>query len=260
MPDIQPAIRAGFLACYALASLLSISPANAGDILKSQKKVYSFASEEIIARDYFNDKKNGFFVDIGSCYPTVINNTYYFEKNLGWRGIAVDAQDYSKEYARYRPKTKFFNYAVSDRSGERIPFYFLELDKDKKTSWSTMLADQAARVMREAKISKRPASKKKVWVPTITLNDLLESEGVTHIDYFSIDIELAEPMALSGFDIKKYRPDFVCIEAQRETRAFITKYFSDNGYVKIEEYSRMDRGLNWYFKPKDTVINEQGSL
>ena len=45
-------------------------------------------------------------------------------------------------------------------------------------------------------------------VPTATLNQLLETANIQRID-LSMDIELAEPKALAGFDIERYRPRLV---------------------------------------------------
>ena len=55
-------------------------------------------------------------------------------------------------------------------------------------------------------------------VSTITLNDLLDGQGVTSIDFLSMDIELSEPQALAGFDIDRFRPALVGIEAHLEVR------------------------------------------
>lgn len=77
---------------------------------------------------------------------------------------------------------------------------------------------------------------------------LEEQLGSSRFDFLSIDIELAEPAALAGFDIKKYRPSLVCIEAHKEVRDKVLQYFSENGYRLIEKYKGLDP-LNFYFTP-----------
>ena len=84
--------------------------------------------------------------------------------------------------------------------------------------------------------------------PTITLNDLLESERITHIDFLSIDVELHEPEVLAGFSLEKYRPAFVCIEAHSEVRQRILDYFTRRQYVIAGKYLRADV-QNLYFQP-----------
>jgi hypothetical protein len=87
-----------------------------------------------------------------------------------------------------------------------------------------------------------------VRVPTITLDDLLDRNGVTKIDFVSMDIEQGEPAALAGFDIERFAPDLVCIEALPEVQAPILEYFAGHGYRRIERYLEYD-GRNWYYTP-----------
>jgi hypothetical protein len=85
-------------------------------------------------------------------------------------------------------------------------------------------------------------------VPTATLGRVLEEAGVTKVDYLSMDIELAEPKALAGFDIAKYRPELVCIEVHPEVRQQIFDYFTRHSYVVVGKYLRIDP-TNVYFQP-----------
>ena len=65
----------------------------------------------------------------------------------------------------------------------------------------------------------------------------------------NMDIEGGEPDALRGFDIKKYRPKLVCIEAEPNIRKSLLEYFDANDYERINEYLKHDSG-NWYFRPR----------
>ena len=98
----------------------------AGDILRTQKKLYSQNDEELIIRDFFGDRKGGFFVDVGCADYRYNSTTYYLEKHLNWSGIAVDALDeYRQGYFNNRPNTKFFNFIATNHLGDIEPFYRL---------------------------------------------------------------------------------------------------------------------------------------
>ena len=84
-------------------------------------------------------------------------------------------------------------------------------------------------------------------VPTITLNDLLDGQGVTSIDFLSMDIELSEPQALAGFDIHRFRPALVGIEVHLEVRQQILNYFAEHDYVIVGAYLWADTE-NLYFR------------
>ncbi|MEI8344938.1 MAG: FkbM family methyltransferase, partial [Candidatus Omnitrophota bacterium] len=181
----------------------------AADILSTQKKLYSQHDEELIIRDFFNDEKGGFFVDIGAGDYKELSNTYYLEKNLGWKGVAVDAQErYEADYKKFRPSTRYFNYIVTDGGGSDQDFFNVEQFPATSTTNPNWL-----RVV-PLMVNMKPDEKLRVRitkVPVVTLNKLLELNGITKIDLLSLDIELGEPAALAGFDIDKYRPRLVCV-------------------------------------------------
>ena len=52
----------------------------------------------------------------------------------------------------------------------------------------------------------------------------------------SIDIELWEPKALAGFDIDRFKPKLVCIEAHQQVRQQILDYFAHHRYVVVGKY------------------------
>jgi FkbM family methyltransferase len=200
------------------------------------KKLYSQSDEELIIRDFFDDRKGGFFVDVGSAHWEELSNTFFLEKYLGWGGIAIDAQaGFAEGYQKFRPKTKFFSYAVSDKSGETLKLHLLWGMSSVDPNWHKQFTNGEDRGL------------KAVDVPTITLNDLLEQNHVAKIDFLSMDIEGAEPAALAGFDIEKYKPALVCIEAAAINREVLAAYFDKHGYERIDE--RRD-ATNWYLKPK----------
>ena len=216
----------------------------ANDILESGKKLYSENNEELIIRDFFNDRQGGVFVDIGCADYKDSSTTYYLEKHLGWSGIAVDALvDWAKGYMENRPKTKFYNFIVTDHSGKTESFYrsgdnmFLSSKYKSFIDWA---AKEKGHIQANYSI---------VYVPTITLTELLDKSGITKIDFLSIDIEGGEPKALAGFDIERFKPKLICIEAHSHGNKIMV-YFSQHGYERIEKYLKYD-SRNWYFKPKE---------
>lgn len=208
------------------------------DIIGTETKLYSQNNEELIIRDFFQDRRDGFFLDVGCAFPIRLSTTYYLEKHLGWSGIAVDAlPDYKPEWDRLRPDSKFLSLLVSDHSNTIESFYKAE----GATGLSSTKKDRVF-------MGKR-LKQQEIKVQTVTLNDLLDANGVTRIDFLSMDIEEAEPAALRGFDIQRFRPELVCIEASPSIREELLTYFASNGYERIERYLPHD-AVNWYFAPK----------
>jgi FkbM family methyltransferase len=206
-------------------------------VKKYGAKHFSQNDEELIIRDFFQDRKAGLFVDIGANHYRTNSTTYYLEKYLGWSGLAVDAIcSFRKEYELYRPRTRFFCFFVSDRSDAEVDFY-VNIQNKRVSTGDGELAEKQG-----------PFEKEKI--ATVTLNDLLRRTGVERFDLLSMDIELAEPSALAGFDIQRYRPALVCIEAHEEVRRKVLDYFAGHRYRRIETYVGLDP-LNYYFTPED---------
>ncbi len=232
----------GFAALVAACAGVFFSlPAAAGapaDLLEKGQKLYSQHDEELIIRHFFDDRRDGFFVDVGSFHWWVMSTTYYLEEKLGWSGIAIDAlPGLAKEYAENRPRTQFFHYIVTDHSGTVETLF-------AAGSLSSVVEDHIELFPDNAEFASGP-----VQVKTITLNELLDQRGVEKIDFLSMDIEQAEPAALAGFDIERFRPELVCIEASESVREAIAAYFDAHGYERIDAYLSYDPA-NWYYRPR----------
>lgn len=197
--------------------------------------VYSSHEEELFVRDFFSDKQQGVFVDIGASHYKDRSNTYYLEHKLGWSGLAVDPlPEFAADYRRHRPRTKYITMFVSDKSDERATLY---VGQQSLFSSSTRgHTDDYTDV------------NKTITAPTITLDALLAAEGIKTIDFLSIDVELHEPEVLAGFDIEHVRPRLVCVEALPPVRQQVLDYFAAHGYVVVAKYLRADP-LNLWFMP-----------
>lgn len=194
---------------------------------------FSQFAEEWIIRDFFEDKRDGVFVDVGANDYQRNSTTYYLEAALGWQGLAIDAQrEMAEGYRKNRPRTQFFSFFVSDRT-DAVAELFIPANRGLDATGAREAVDDGTKLeVRE--------------VPTIRLDDLLTRTGVDRIDFLSMDIELAEPQALAGFDIDKFKPELVCIEAHPTVRQAILDYFQRHEYVLIGKYLRVD-AENLYF-------------
>jgi FkbM family methyltransferase len=191
--------------------------------------------EEWIIRDFFQDKRNGVFVDVGANDYKYLSNTYYLETVLGWSGLAIEPQvSFEDAYRKNRPRSRFLPFFVSDASNEEATMYYT---KDNLLVTSS-----------DKSFVERYGKATELKTPTITMDDLLTREHIDTFDFLNMDIELAEPKALKGFDIERFRPALVCIEAHSEVRQQILDYFAAHHYVIVGKYLRVD-AANLYFAP-----------
>lgn len=192
-------------------------------------------AEEWIVRDFFGGEHGGVFVDIGANHHQRFSNTFYLETELGWSGVAIEPQTkFAEGYTRYRPRTTFVPLFVSDVSNREATLYVSEND----------LVSSSSRTFTESFGSAVTPTR----VTTTTLDDILSRLRVPRIDFLSIDIELAEPQALAGLSLNRFRPRLVCIEAHLPVRQQILDYFARHGYVLLGKYWRAD-AANFWFAP-----------
>ena len=194
--------------------------------------------EEWVLRDFFQGKRDGVFVDVGANDFRRYSNTYYLETQLGWSGIAVEPQrEFEEGCTKYRPRTRFRAFFAGDKSNEQAKLY-IQRGNSLVTSSEKSFTQRYGRDVTE------------LTAPTLTLNDLLDTEHIPHIDFLSVDVELHEPQVLAGFDVERFSPALVCIEAHPEVRQQILDYFTRRQYVVVGKYLRADVD-NLYFKPLD---------
>ena len=68
--------------------------------------------EDLNIINYFKDKKNGFYVDVGCFHPLDRNNTYLLYKKK-WRGINIDVSKFSIDLFNFlRPEDINVNIAI----------------------------------------------------------------------------------------------------------------------------------------------------
>jgi FkbM family methyltransferase len=226
-------------------SLLLFQPArdDATAILKQEKKLYSQFNEELVIRDFFRDRRGGFFLDVGAADYQRMSTTYYLDERLGWSGIGVDAlPEHAPGWREHRPRSVFLNYLVTDKPRGMQKFYrspaYLELSSASKK----VAQDQARDLVGADRVEE-------IEIPSITLDELLRAQKVEKLDFLSMDIEDHEPQALAGFSLERFRPELVCIEAHRSVADAIYRYFLARGYERIEKYLPYD-SQNWYFTPR----------
>ena len=153
-----------------------------------------------IFQNHYRDRLqwgDGVFVEIGSNQPTVISNTLFFEKCLGWRGVLFEPQErYHASTRRERHGSTLVPSCVVGR-GEANRSYAMRgmwLEEQKSTGED---AAPARRCVDPGEVLPR-----------------LLGRGA-RIDLLSIDIEGMEPRVLRCFPFRRLRVQSVLIETNQ---------------------------------------------
>ena len=195
------------------------------------------ANEKSLIREYFNQRKNGFFVDVGANDPTaIISQSHHLEQILNWSGVLIEPNPIFKQRClELRDNSFTFQCAcVADEHHQDISLYIPILDgheMDTHAGIGKNIDDFSYQHHRE------------INVPARTLNSILEEVKANEIDLLSIDVEGAELEVLKGLDIKKYQPKLILLEDKH-------LYLSKHRYLKSHGYHLIKRtGWNFWYAP-----------
>ena len=195
-----------------------------------------YKQDEYLETTIFKGYKNGFYVDVGAHDGVSLNNTLYFEKNNNWRGINIEPiKDVFDTLVKNRPDDVNINCAVCNRDGE-ADFYLNE-------GYTEMLsgiienydARHLERLMNEN--TEKSATTQIVKVNTKRLETIFDEQGVSHINYLSIDVEGAEFEVLKSINFDKVFIDVIGFENNyAEVSTPIILYLEYKGF-KVDKIS-----------------------
>lgn len=179
----------------------------------------------------FKNKKNGFFVDIGAHDGISLSNTYFYEKELDWKGICIEPIPFVYQKLYKNRSCECIHGCAYNRSGT-IKFQQLE-------GYTEMLSgiDEAYNERHRQRVNReleQHGDKRKYFdVNCFQLSDILRSRGVKHVDYLSIDTEGSEMQVLSGINFDEVEIDVIDLEVnyRNEDEEKFNKYLESKGYV-----------------------------
>ena len=200
---------------------------------ESALRYFSQQGEDCLIARFFGFKPHGFFVDIGAFDGKYLSNTYFFEQ-LGWSGVCVEAYPpYFDLCVKNRPGSKCHQVACLDRDRGMIDFR-----AERGGLFSGVEVDEqfVASVYRGNSVPFDGFQN--IKVPTSSLDALL-THGRSEIDFVSIDVEGAELRVLAGFNLERYRPRILILEANDAAqRRAIDDHLGERGY-------RWARSMAW---------------
>lgn len=195
------------------------------------KYIYSFKNshedEQKLVRQYFGNKNNGVYVDVGANEPVSQSQTYHLEQ-IGWTGLLIEPLPHYADLLRQQRNGTVVQMACSSPENH---------DKEQRIivagGHSTLNYDPIALGTR---------SDQTIEVTCRTLDSVLEEHHIQPgFDFISIDIEGHEMEMFKGFSLSKWQPKLVLLE-DHVTNHEKHNHMTANGYQVL-----MRTGLNsWY--------------
>ena len=193
---------------------------------KNLPKSLSQINQDINIIEFYNQKRGGFFVDVGAYDGIKFSNTYLLEKEYNWNGICIEpGRRFYQKLIDVR-STTCIECAIYRESGLELEFIDCGDDDEKGSMLSGLSLSASYRTKNNAKET--------YLVKTKTLNEILiENNAPNFIDYISIDVEGAETSVLMSIDFNKYTFGYITIEFNNNSylKGVIDNILTANGYI-----------------------------
>lgn len=202
--------------------------------------------DKFVYENYFHSLTNGTFVDIGAHNGITYSNSFFFENELGWRGLCVEPNPEVFDELKKNRSCISVNGCVTNKSG---PGKFLMV-----TGYAEMLSglidkfDPQHIERIKSEIAAHGGTCKVIDVNCYLLNDLLEMYGVPHINFLSIDTEGGEFDIIQSIDYNRFKIDVITLEDNYGDGRFIP-FLREKGFIFIGKYHQHLFFVNKDFNP-----------
>jgi FkbM family methyltransferase len=187
--------------------------------------------DEFCYKNFFKNKKEGVFVEIGCLNGIKFSNTFVFEQ-MGWTGICVEASPSNFELLKNNRNCICENYAVTPISGQKMSFMDIHGYGEGLSGLVEKYDSRhKQRIKRELKNNANKGYDM-VEVETINFNDLLDTHNIHNIDLCSIDTEGGEFEIVESIDFSKNKIEVLLVENNYRDQRF-KSYLTKLGFLHI---------------------------
>lgn len=185
---------------------------------------HSQLNQDNFCLEYLQNKKNGYFVDIGAFDGIDLSNTYKLEKEYGWKGICVEPiKERYYQLIENRKNSICVNTCIYNKIGE--------IEFNECIGENEMNSGIVEEYKRNEKIQNI------IKMDCITFTKLLDDANAPNvIDFLSLDTEGSELEILKSLDHNKYKFKYITIEHNyTKMREGIKKYLLSLGYKYLKK-------------------------
>ena len=195
---------------------------------KKKSGYYSQWGEDKFIFEFFKDKKQGFYFDIGSYHPVKYSNTCLLYKQ-GWHGVNVDANPTSIDLFNIaRPKDINICAALSDKN------HYADYFVDHALAPVNTIDETTYKKLKSVFFKNMRVSK----IKTLTIDDLKQNSLLLEkTDFLNIDIEGLDFKVLKQINLKDSNIKLTGIEthfpdgSKTKDSEDIFTYLKEHSYV-----------------------------
>ena len=208
----------------------------------NKKNFKSQSGEDKLLLTWFNGLCNGTYIEMGALNGIQYSNSYFFHKELGWKGVLVELTPKDFEsLKRNRPndvtvhaavcdKRQTVHYVTGARVGGAIDGIWEFMAPSFREKWwkgVTLDSDQVTAI------------------ECIPMKEVLEQSGYQYFDFYSLDVEGAEYEVLQSVDFDRFGFGIMMVEADKHNpikNLALRMFIQSKGYTFL-----MERGRSYWF-------------
>lgn len=206
--------------------------------------------DEYLHKNFFFNKKNGVYIELGALDGVDISNTKFFEDTLNWTGILIEPHPEKYKLLEInRPNNFLFNDLVSCYTDPLQFRYFIDEFSPVSGVESTLPQEHLDKYFESNDDYKKSIPQTRIMIQPKTFTEIIKKTNLTYIDFLSLDVEGHEYEVLKSWDfsipIYLILIEVLGIEPERENLCkeilinngykFITKFKHNEIYI-LEEY------------------------
>ena len=184
-----------------------------------------------LVRDFFCNKRNGYFVDLGANDPFLDSQSFHLE-SLGWDGLLIEPLPEYVDQLKEKRRGRVVQCACSNPANHNVVH--------------KMIVAGVHSTLNNNPIALGAVKEKTIDVTCRTLDSILYDCGAPiGFDLLSIDVEGHEMEVFQGFDLLKWKPKLVLLE-DHVINHQKHKYMISHGYQIL-----LRTGLNSWYVPRN---------
>jgi len=208
--------------------------------------------DKFLNENFFKNKKNGFFIDIGAHSGIWESKSLFFERDLEWDGVCVEPSPVNFSKLVENRKCKCLNIALSDKeeivdfcvydyinngnvlTGDVVDGVIDGILKNYSDS-SRKEALQFSRIPQKAMLANGVYKNRNVniiKIKTYTFNNVFNYLQNQHIDFINIDTEGSELPILKGINFELFKIGFILFEKHCNNMD-IELFLNQHGFTQI---------------------------
>jgi FkbM family methyltransferase len=197
-----------------------------------------WGEDEFLNNNYFHNKTNGAYIELGALNGVLYSNTKFFQDKLIWNGILIEPHPHAFDILKQcRPNNCLFNDLVSN-SKEELRYKYFVNNLAAVSGIENTLTKHHFDEYYNNEIHKHLLQDTMTIVPK-SLTEIIKNTPFTHFDFLSLDVEGHEYEVLQSWDFS-VPIDVILIEMlgiEKEKEDLCRELLCKNGYIFDKQFA-----------------------